>query len=152
MAQKPRRKTPPTASQAHVDGIRPSLQYSVLCDAVQQLPDGGTVIVRPFDTINRVGDNVIPASFVIFDGWTSGMGVWNEHLTITDPAGKTILEVPEQSFWLQSVWHRHNVQHNLTVALTDPGTYAVHVFLANSEILTYRFRFVVHPAPKMLGT
>lgn len=129
------------------DGIKPSLQYSILCDQVQQLPDGSALIVRPFDTINRVGSQIVPASFVILNGWTSGLGVWNEHITISDPNDRVILEEQEQSFWLQSAWHRHNVQRNITIALADAGTYKITVFLANQAVLAYRFRFIVHAAP-----
>lgn len=141
---KPAPKKSPTRPK---DGVKPSLQYSILCDQVQQLPDGSSVIVRPFDTINRVGAQIVPASFVVLNGWTSGLGVWNEHITISDPSDRVILEEQEQSFWLQSAWHRHNVQRNITIALADAGTYKITVFLANQPILTYRFRFIVHVAP-----
>lgn len=146
---KPARKKSPNRPSARrlEDGVKPSLQYSILCDQVQQLADGSAVIVRPFDTINRVGAQIVPASFVILNGWTSGLGVWNEHITISDPADRVILEEQEQSFWLQSPWHRHNVQRNITIALADAGTYKITVFLANQAILTYRFRFIVHTVP-----
>jgi hypothetical protein len=131
--------------------IRPSLQFSVVCETVQQVAERGAILVGLFDTINRVGDTPLPNQFVILDSWTSGMGIWAEHVTITDPEGELIVESSETRFWLQSSFHRHNVQHNITVPLTKPGLYTVHVHLDNEEVLSYKLNFVIHPQPAALS-
>ena len=130
--------------------IRPSLQFSIVCEMVQQVAGRGAIVVGLFDTINRTGDTPLPNQFVILNGWTSGMGIWAEHVVVTDPGGNPVLETSETRFWLQSPFHRHMVQHNIVVQLTTPGLHTVHVYLNNEEALSYQLKFEIHPQPAAL--
>jgi len=145
-----RRKPQPT-EQSEPAKVGPSLQYSIACSGIQQIPGGGFVILSPFDTITRIGDAPQPISIMILDCWTSGVGHFSEYLTITDPNGTQVIQTSESQFWLPNSFHRHNVHHNLRLALLEPGMHVVKVFLDNQEVLNYKIKFDVRPAPSPLS-
>lgn len=126
----------------------PQLQYSILCNSVQQIPQTGmSLIVGPFDTITRTGDTPQPLSCVILDCWTNGVGHFSEYVEIKDPLGHEVLQTPEIQFWLPDSFHRHSVHHNISLALSEPGMHTVHVYLNNQQVIEYKVKFDVRPSP-----
>jgi hypothetical protein len=108
---------------------------------------GHTAIIGTFDTINRVGEMPVPFSFVIADCWTSGVGHFVEYLTISDPGGTEVVRTSETNFWLPNTFHRHTVNHYLTLALETPGLHTVRVYLDHEPALDYKLKFVILPQP-----
>ncbi len=149
---KPSRKRRSTVTLADsAPRKRPSLQYSIPCDAVQREQDGRAYIINPFDTMNRIGDAPVPHQFVILNCWTSGVGHWREHVTVSAPGGELLLETNEVEFWLRSSFNRHQVQNFVVVPLTEPGLHTVRVYLDHEEVLEYRLKFDIIQAPNRVS-
>lgn len=84
---------------------------------------------------------------MILDCWTNGVGHFSEYVSIKDPLGGEVVQTNESQFWLPNSFHRHTVQHTIGLALTEPGMHTVHVFLNNQQVLDYKVKFDVRPAP-----
>lgn len=119
--------------------MRPSLQFSVLCDDAAKTSDGKPVFWGAFEAIRSAEFPAVHARMFIVNRWTAGVGNHTEHTRIISPDGSDPIAVtPATSFSLADRSSAHTVTARIDgLPLTRAGTYWIQVYADDELALEY---------------
>lgn len=121
------------------DNIRPTLQYSVLCDGVAQPPQFGSKFVLIGVFANLLRPSVIPQFFIV-NRWINGKGEHTQQIVILKPDLSEFLRDQPQNFNLASQVHSADlIEGFVNINFDEPGVYWIKVELDGEAALSYPF-------------
>jgi hypothetical protein len=133
--------------------VRPVLQYSILCDGVQSLPENGKPsYLGVFEVVMASAFPATHPEMFIINRWSGGTGEHVEKIRIESPDGrKVIMDGPETRFLLANRGKTHTVTLRVEGLTFDrPGTYWVQVFLDESMIAEYPLTAALMKVPRLV--
>lgn len=119
--------------------MKPTLQFSVLCDDVRREDNGKFMLLGLFETIGGAKYPLKHSRFFVADRWCKGVGEFREKIRIIDEeSGKPLLESNETRFQLKELHHYHTTINRFDgVVFPRPGKYFVEVLLNDDLAISY---------------
>jgi hypothetical protein len=112
------------------DPIKPSLNFTIICDDVRQEMGGKLSLMGLFENIYAAKFPAVHPRIAIMTEWASGQGEFGIKMRIVTPDGKTVIRETNSKMVLSGVNYRHrDVSVHLNVELKAPGTYWVENYL-----------------------
>lgn len=117
------------------DVIRPSLNFTILCDDVRQEIGGKLSLMGLFENIYATKFPAMHPRLAVITEWTEGKGEFSVAMKILSPDRKTVLRETASRITLNGVGFRHrDVSVHLNIEFKTPGTYWVENYLDNEMI------------------
>jgi len=117
------------------DALKPSLNFTIICDDVRQEMGGKLSLMGLFENIYAPKFPAIHPRIAIMTEWANGQGEFGIKMRIVTPNGKTVIRETNSKMVLSSVNYRHrDVSVHLNVELKSPGTYWVENYLDDELI------------------
>ena len=117
------------------DMIKPSLNFTILCDDVRQEIGGKLSLMGLFENIYATKFPAMHPRLAVITEWAEGKGEFDVTMRILSPDRKTVLRETSSKVTLNGVGFRHrDVSVHLNVEFKAPGTYWVENFLNNELI------------------
>jgi len=119
--------------------MKPTLQFSVLCDDIRREDNGKFMFLGLFETIGGAKFPLKHSRFYVADRWCKGIGSFREKIRIVDSeSGKTLLESNETAFELKELHHYHTTINRYDgIVFPQPGKYFVEVLLDGDLVISY---------------
>lgn len=112
------------------DLIKPSPNFTIICDDVRQELGGKLSLMGLFENIYAAKFPAVHPRIAILTEWSGGQGEFTAKMRIFSPDRKTIIRETTAKMTLSGVNYRHrDVSVHLNVELKTPGTYWVENFL-----------------------
>ena len=112
------------------DAIKPSLNFTIICDDVRQEMGGKLSLMGLFENIYAPKFPAVHPRIAILTEWSGGQGEFRIKMRILAPDGKTVIRETNSKMTLNGVNYKHrDVSLHLTVEFKTPGTYWVENFL-----------------------
>ena len=112
------------------DLIKPSPNFTIICDDVRQEVGGKLSLMGLFENIYAAKFPAVHPRIAILTEWSGGQGEFGVKMRIFSPDRKTIIRETVSKMTLNGVNYRHrDVSVHLNVELKTPGTYWVENFL-----------------------
>lgn len=113
-----------------VTKIKPSLNYTLLCDDVRQEMGGKFSLMGLFESIYS---NTFPAMhprFAIVNDWAGGKGEFNSRIRLLAPDQKQVLSESESKLNLfNESQHHRDISIRFNSTFNIPGTYWIETLL-----------------------
>ncbi len=117
------------------DLIKPSLNFTIICDDVRQEMGGKLSLMGLFENIYAEKFPAVHPRVAIISEWAGGKGEFGIRMRILTPDGKTVIRETHSKMSLNGVNYRHrDVSVHLNVELQTPGTYWVENYLDDELI------------------
>jgi hypothetical protein len=117
------------------DLIKPSLNFTIICDDVRQEMGGKLSLMGLFENIYAAKFPAVHPRMAIVTEWSSGQGEFRTRMRILTPDGKTVIRETNSKMSLNGVNYRHrDVSLHLNVELKTPGAYWVENYLDDELI------------------
>lgn len=115
--------------------IKPSLNFTIICDDIRQEMGGKLSLMGLFENIYVPTFPAVHPRIAIISEWSAGQGEFRVRMRIVSPDGKTAIRETQSKMSLNSVHYRHrDVSLHLNVELKVPGTYWVENYLDDELI------------------
>jgi hypothetical protein len=106
--------------------MRPSLNFTLLCDDVRQELGGKISLMGIFENIYAAHFPAVQPRLAILNEWSDGKGEFDAVLRILSPDRKTVLRETRTNLRLTDARYRHrDVSIHLNIEFREPGTYWV---------------------------
>ncbi len=117
------------------DLIKPSLNFTIICDDIRQEMGGKLSLMGLFENIYAEKFPAIHPRIAIISEWVGGKGEFGIRMRILTPDGKTAIRETNSKMSLNGENYRHrDVSLHLNVELKTPGTYWVENYLDDELI------------------
>ncbi len=115
--------------------IKPSLNFTIICDDIRQEMGGKLSLMGLFENIYAPTFPAVHPRLAIISEWSAGQGEFRVRMRIVSPDGKTVIRETQSKISLNSIHYRHrDVSLHLNVELKTPGTYWVENYLDDELI------------------
>ena len=112
------------------DAIKPSLNFTIICDDVRQEMGGKLSLMGLFENIYAPKFPAVHPRIAILTEWSGGQGEFGIKMRILAPDGKTVIRETNSKMSLNGVNYKHrDVSLHLNVEFKTPGTYWVENYL-----------------------
>jgi hypothetical protein len=112
------------------DRIKPSPNFTIICDDVRQETGGKLSLMGLFENIYATKFPAIHPRLAVFTEWSGGQGDFTIRMRILAPDRKTVIRETSSKMSLNGIQYRHrDVSVHLNVELKVSGTYWVENFL-----------------------
>ncbi len=112
------------------DAIKPSLNFTIICDDVRQEMGGKLSLMGLFENIYAPKFPAVHPRIAILTEWSGGQGEFGIKMRILAPDGKTVIRETNSKMTLSGVNYKHrDVSLHLNVEFKTPGTYWVENYL-----------------------
>ena len=110
--------------------IKPSLNFTILCDDVRQETGGKISLMGLFENIYATRFPAVHPRLAIINEWSEGKGEFNIKLRILSTDRQTVVRETSSKIKLNDVTSRHrDVSIHLNIDFKTPGTYWIENFL-----------------------
>ncbi len=117
------------------DIIKPSLNFTILCDDVRQEIGGKLSLMGLFENIYANKFPAMHPRLAVITEWAEGKGEFDVAMRILSHDRKTVLRETSSKITLNGVGFRHrDVSVHLNIEFKTPGAYWVENYL-NNEII-----------------
>lgn len=104
--------------------IRPSVNFTIICDDVRQEMGGKISLMGLFENIYATKFPAIHPRLAVVTEWSEGKGEFEVRMRLIAPDRKTVLRETLSKMKLNDVNFRHrDVSLHLNVELKEPGIY-----------------------------
>ncbi|MBI4549847.1 MAG: hypothetical protein HY714_02860 [Candidatus Omnitrophica bacterium] len=119
--------------------IKPTLQFSILCDDIRREDNGKFMFLGLFETIGGLRFPLKHPKLYIADRWCKGVGDFTEKIrVIQEETGATLIQSKENSFELKSIDHYHTSINRFDgIVFPDAGKYFVEILLNGDLVIAY---------------
>ena len=112
------------------DKIKPSLNFTIICDDARQEMGGKISLMGLFENIYATSFPATHPRLAIMSEWSEGKGEFEIKLQILSPDRKTVLRETVSKLSLNTVSVRHrDISLHLNIDFQSPGTYWIENFL-----------------------
>ena len=120
-------------------GIKPDLQFSIICDDVRREDNGKLILMGLFEVIGAAQYPAVHARLFIVNRWCKGEGTFSQKIRITGSKdNQALLQTEPQKFTLNDIDSNHTLISEFSnVRFPTPGKYWVEVFLNDELVLNY---------------
>ena len=117
------------------DAVKPSLNFTVICDDVRQEMGGKLSLMGLFENIYAQKFPAVHPRIAILAEWSGGQGEFGIKMRIMAPEGKTVIRETKSKMTLNGVNYKHrDVSLHLNVEFKTAGTYWVENYLDDELI------------------
>lgn len=119
--------------------MKPTLQFSILCDDVRREDNGKFMFIGLFETIGGAKLPLRHPQFHIANRWCKGVGPFKERIRVVEEeTGKRLVESKELTFELNGLEHSHtSINRFAGILFERSGKYFVEVLLNEELIISY---------------
>ena len=126
------------------DKIKPSLNFTVICDDARQEVGGKISLMGLFENIYSTSFPASHPRLAIMNEWSDGKGEFEIKLQILSPDRKTVIRETFSKLRLSNVNVRHrDISIHLNIDFKIPGTYWIENFLDGERMNSFPLN-VVH--------
>lgn len=112
------------------DPIRPTLNFTLICDDVRQETGGKISLMGLFENLYALRFPVIHPRLVIFNEWVAGRGEFTLRTAIVSGDRREVLRETSSKIRLNDVKQKHrDVSIHLNIEFREHGTYWVDCYL-----------------------
>jgi len=117
------------------DAVKPSLNFTIICDDIRQEMGGKLSLMGLFENIYAQKFPAVHPRIAILSEWSGGQGEFGIKMRIMAPEGKTVIRETKSKMTLNGVNYKHrDVSLHLNVEFKTAGTYWVENFLDDELI------------------
>jgi len=117
------------------DAVKPSLNFTIICDDVRQEMGGKLSLMGLFENIYAPKFPAVHPRIAILTEWSGAQGEFGIKMRILAPDGKTVIRETKSKMTLNGVNYKHrDVSLHLNVEFKTPGTYWVENYLDDELI------------------
>jgi len=125
------------------DRIKPSLNFTIICDDVRQEIGGKISLMGLFENIYATKFPAIHPRLAIMTEWSEGKGEFDVRTRVLSPDRKTVVRETTSKIKLSDANFRHrDVSVHLNMDFKVAGTYWIENFLDNELINSLPLRVV----------
>ncbi len=119
--------------------IRPTMQFSILCDDIRREDNGKFMFLGLFETIGGLSFPLKHPRLYVANRWCKGVGAFTEKIRIIqEETGTTLLQGKETSFELKGLDHYHTSINRFDgTAFPTPGKYFMEILLDGDLVISY---------------
>ncbi|OGW32615.1 MAG: hypothetical protein A2X59_02165 [Nitrospirae bacterium GWC2_42_7] len=127
-----------------MENIKPSLNFTVICDDARQEVGGKISLMGLFENIYSTSFPASHPRLAIMNEWSDGKGEFEIKLQLLSPDKKTVIREISSKLTLKNVNVRHrDISIHLNIDFQAPGTYWVENFLDGERMNSFPLN-VVH--------
>jgi len=117
------------------DIIKPTLNFTILCDDVRQEAGEKLSLMGLFENIYAQRFPALHPRLAVITEWADGKGEFDTTMRLLSPDRKSVLRETSSRMKLGGVVVRHrDVSVHLNLEFKEPGTYWIENFLDNERI------------------
>ena len=117
------------------DMVKPSLNFTLICDDVRQEMGGKLSLMGLFENIYAPKFPAVHPRIAVLTEWSGGQGEFGIKMRILAPDGKTVIRETNSKMTLNGVNYKHrDVSLHLNVEFKTPGTCWVENYLDDELI------------------
>ncbi len=107
-----------------IENIKPSLNFTIICDDVRQETGGKISLMGLFENIYATKFPAVHPRLVILNEWTDGKGEFDMKTQILSADRKSVVRETSSKIKLNDVNVRHrDISIHLNIDFKTPGTY-----------------------------
>lgn len=124
--------------KANLD-IKPTIQFSILCDDIRREDNGKFMFIGLFETIGGVKFPLKHPRLFVANRWCKGVGQFQETIRVLhEETGKVLIQSRDNPFELKGIDHYHTSINRFDgIIFPEAGKYFVEILLDNDLMISY---------------
>jgi hypothetical protein len=132
----PQEQPPQAQPQPQQERLTPTLQYSLLCDAVAQDPNTNKLSL--FGLFDKILQPSVMQQFFVVNRWTNGLGSYRQTIGILKPDLSLVVPVTPQDFIMHSRTEGAGIVSGfLNFNFGEAGVWWIEIRLDGDLVLAY---------------
>ena len=119
--------------------IKPTMQFSILCDDIRREDNGKFMFIGLFETVGGLQFPLKHAKLFVANRWCKGAGAFTEAIRlIHEETGQVLIQSKENSFELKGLDHYHTSINRFDgIVFPAAGKYFVEILLDSDLVISY---------------